>query len=145
MQCGDIETFCFLRYWNNFSSKFINILNYIKSLCCFKYFDPKNHAILCPKMFQYPQTKTFPSWQNILMPPYCILAAFFFVMQTLLWKYFKLWQLGKMLKTFDKTKVDFILLKRRYLPSLQTLTSLKKLRICLQISNELHSDDLCYR
>ena len=42
---GGIETFCLLRYWNILSPEFINILNYINSICkffilnCFKYFE----------------------------------------------------------------------------------------------------------
>ena len=37
IQYGGIETFCLQRYWNIFSSKFIKILNYIKSLRIFLY------------------------------------------------------------------------------------------------------------
>ena len=61
---GDIETFCLLRYWYILSPKFINILNYIKSLCIifalnwFKYFDQKNQTIFVQKCF------------NILRPKY---------------------------------------------------------------------------
>ena len=52
VQYGGIETFCLLRYWNILSSKFIKILNYVKSLCIIfminwlKYFDQKSANFL---------------------------------------------------------------------------------------------------
>ena len=59
--------------------------------------------------------------------------------------YKNLWQWQKMPKTNNTIKVDFLWLKSRYWLSLGALTWLEMLRICLQISNELHDDVLCHR
>ena len=65
IQLVGIETFYFLRYWNILSSKFIKILNYIKSLCIifmlnwFKHLI-KNQIIFCLKNCQYFRRKYVP-------------------------------------------------------------------------------------
>ena len=48
-------------------------------------------------------------------------------------------------KTYENTKWDFLWFYSRYWLSLLALTLLKKLKVCLQISNELHNDVLSYR
>ena len=74
---GGIDKFCLRNYWNILSSKFIKILNYIKSLCinfkirqffiqtCFNTFRQKH--VSESKMFQY--------------PPYCVLFGFTLVIK----------------------------------------------------------------
>ena len=56
----------------------------------------------------------------------------------------KLWQRQQMRKTYN-IKVDFLWLWSRYWLSLGALNWLEKLRIYLQISNELHNNILRYR
>ena len=68
----------------------------------------------------------------------------FFVIQSLFYKYLKLWQRQQMPKTYKNIKVDFLRLKTRYRLSLRAQTWLQKLRIRLQISNELRDDVLRY-
>ena len=81
IQYGVIETSCLLRYRNILSSKFIKILNYIKSLCIIfmlnglKYFEQKIRKLLSKnistpsdenmfqggKIFQYPHIVYYSS------------------------------------------------------------------------------------
>ena len=103
-------------YWDIFSSKFIKILNYIKSLCVFfkhifNYFDQKNQTSFHWKMFQYPQTKMCPRGQNVLILSYCILLSW----KNLCWSVILI----------QVTHLQWIMFsqKKEYLPNLNIFTS----------------------
>ena len=53
---GNVETYCFLRYWNNYKSKFIKILNYIFMINWLKYSTQKLDS-LCAYNVSIPSGK----------------------------------------------------------------------------------------
>ena len=81
IQYRDIGTFCFLRSWNIFNSKFLKILNYIKSLCMifmlnrFKYFDQKFRKFFVQKCFN--TLRRICVWKNMSQGKKCFNAPIY--------------------------------------------------------------------